>query len=72
MATDVASIRSALQLFGLCPDDNFASVREGAHVRVIGYWRGRTMTSERQIQTNRNNAAKSTGPRTDVGKAAVA
>ena len=30
------------------------------------------MTTERQIETNRRNAAKSTGPRTDAGKAAVA
>ena len=30
------------------------------------------MTSERQFQTNRLNAAKSTGPGTDAGKAAVA
>ena len=34
--------------------------------------RDRRMTSERQIETNRRNAAKSTGPRSDAGKAAVA
>ena len=32
----------------------------------------RTMTSQRQIQANRRNAKKSTGPLTDAGKAAVA
>ena len=32
----------------------------------------RAMTSQRQIQANRRNAKKSTGPLTDVGKAAVA
>lgn len=30
------------------------------------------MTRKRQIETNRRNAAKSTGPRSDAGKAAVA
>ena len=30
------------------------------------------MTSQRQIQANRRNAKKSTGPLTDAGKAAVA
>ena len=32
----------------------------------------RAMTSQRQIQANRRNAKKSTGPLTDAGKAAVA
>ena len=30
------------------------------------------MTSERQVETNRQNAKKSTGPRTPTGKAVVA
>jgi len=34
--------------------------------------RNRNMTSERQVEANRQNAKKSTGPRTPAGKAVVA
>jgi hypothetical protein len=36
------------------------------------FWKGRLMATKAQIAANRRNAEKSTGPRTDEGKAAVA